>query len=158
MLNHITKKQSRILSILDNYNPTVNCCKYFLVCGIVLNGKLLCIGHNKFRSKLKNNSFGSMHAEIDALYKYSKLKVNNSKQNKIDIWIIRKEKNGFACSYPCKFCLNAIKKFHVKNIFYINHNGDLVSIKANQEVMEAYITPYQKRTFQFHNCNWNVFN
>lgn len=153
----LTKKQSRILEILDKYETNgYSRCKYCILCAIVLKGKILCIGNNQDRSTLKHNQFGSMHAEIDALYKLYKTK---PKCSKFDIWIIRRDKDSFGHSRPCQFCFKAMSKFPFRKVFYFNNNGELVSKKKNEmkHCVKDYYTKFQTRCMEHHKCHWDLF-
>lgn len=73
-------------------------------------------------------SIPSEHAEIAALSHLIGKEIN---WNNVSIFIYRELKNGKrGCSRPCKACMTLIKKLGIKNIYYIDLNGNYVKEKV----------------------------
>ena len=71
------------------------------------------------------NSIPQVHAEINALSRLVGKKDIN--WNKVSIFIYREHQNGTpGCSKPCPACMALIKKLNIKNIYYIDEQGDYV--------------------------------
>lgn len=74
------------------------------------------------------NSIPREHAEIAAL---SPLIGKMIDWNKVSIYVYRELKNGKkGCSRPCAACSKLIKDLGIKNIYYINENGNFEKEKV----------------------------
>lgn len=99
---------------------------------LLLNKKLNIISTGYNYRTIKNKYNYSIHAEEQCLSNMlNKQKYNNRKKmNKYILLIIRIDKdNNFAYSYPCDNCLNIIKKFGIKKIYYSINNNQFIRLR-----------------------------
>lgn len=97
----------------------------FRLGAVVLNGrKVISTGHNKRKTHAFFHSrYGHhhLHAECDALLKAHKGDT---------LVVVRLHKNGkLACSRPCDSCMDYIRDFGIKKVFFVNHKSEVVSIR-----------------------------
>ena len=60
------------------------------------------------------------------------LKVVPKDINKYDIFVIRIDKNGnLAESSPCRMCVNMMKQFNIRRVYYSTREGNIVYSKVN---------------------------
>lgn len=135
IFNYLKKRCENYMKSDKNKN------KYVLGSVIFKGGKILGEGINVYNrtSFLKCNNFPAIHAEMSSIMNYcNKMKVkfnfnyfnkNKHLMKKLKLMVIRVSNDGEAVlSKPCKMCLNIIKYFGIKKIFYINEYGDLIKI------------------------------
>lgn len=116
--------------------------KYLLGSVIFKGGKILGKGVNEYNrtSFLKCNNFPAIHAEMSCMIDYcNKMKIkfnlNYYKKNKnlfknVNLMVVRISKDGnFVLSKPCIMCLNIMKYFGIKKIYYIDENEKIKKIK-----------------------------
>lgn len=88
-------------------------------------GKIISRGHNekKTHAKMRKNfGFKYLHAECAALLK--------SKDRGDTLLVVRVLKNGsLACSKPCSKCMVYIREHGIKELFYIDWDGNVVGEK-----------------------------
>lgn len=136
-MNNRDKKFFRIardVSLLSDFHNA-------RVGAVVVNGKVvMSTGHNSNKTRTMqhyyniyrnftsySSSIPKQHAEIAAL---SHLVGKDIDWSKISIYVYRELRNGTrACSRPCKACMALIKKLGIKNIYYIDENGNYVKEK-----------------------------
>ena len=85
--------------------------------------------YNKYRNfEDYKNSNSCEHAEISAL---SPLIGKEIEWDKVSIYTYRELKNGKrACSRPCVACMSLIKDLGIKNIYFIDENGNYAKEKT----------------------------
>lgn len=67
------------------------------------------------------------HAETNALSPLIGKELNWSR---LDLYVYREKRTGeCGCSRPCPACARLIKDLGIKNVYYINENGDFVKEK-----------------------------
>ena len=90
-------------------------------CIIVYKNKIVSTGHNK-SSINKNNTYRSIHAEIDAISKLIKNNKFHNKQtrNNCSLYVVRIQNgtNKLKMSKPCKNCIENIKKYNIGMTYY----------------------------------------
>lgn len=81
--------------------------------------------YNKYRNfEDYKNSNSCEHAEISAL---SPLIGKEIEWDKVSIYTYRELKNGKrGCSKPCEACSKLIKELGIKNVYYIDEDGDFI--------------------------------
>jgi deoxycytidylate deaminase len=86
---------------------------------IAKKNQIISIGFNKYKTHTKSlHPWHYLHAEADAILKIKDL----TKLKGSDIYIYREHRNGTpALSKPCESCFKMIKKYDIKNIFYIEN-------------------------------------
>ena len=106
--------------------------KHKLGCVVVLGHRIVSSGHNsktkchKLQAMLDkevfgDESFGPLHAEVDALLPLIKRRINLSRAS---IYIYREHKDGtLALAHPCSRCMRLIKQCGVKRIYYTTNDG-----------------------------------
>lgn len=81
----------------------------------------------KFKSNNKN-----CHAEVNLLSSVSKFIKNENKNKKIDILVVRLNKEGtLSNSKPCLHCVIHMKKYYSNNIRYIYYSNSHGEINRN---------------------------
>lgn len=89
--------------------------------------KILSFGYNRcIRTQVINdqNVKFSIHAEIDAIYKF-----NSKKIKYMDILIIRigNPRTGkLRNSRPCNSCIEKLSQYDIRRVYYSDQNGDIV--------------------------------
>lgn len=153
-LNNLSIKKIKILDQLMNYSyEHCNNTKRSIHCAaVVQNGKILNYGKNTPRSLLRRCCLTSIHAEIDALYKYQ---TTHSTNGKISLWVIRRSKNKLANSRPCSSCLKSIKQFNIHKIYYSTGEGTICEMKI-KELNISYETRVQQKFPEYKN-SWQIF-
>lgn len=96
---------------------------------IIKNGEVINIGYNKYCSSFAKKS--TIHAEMDVLMNLKK-KYKKHLLTNIDIVIIRISSKGSILknSRPCNQCLNILKKFNIRRVYYSNDFGEIVYEKT----------------------------
>ena len=106
--------------------------KHKLGCVVVLGHRIVSSGHNsktkchKIQALMDKEmfgceSFGPVHAEVDALLPLIKKKVNLSRAT---IYVYREHKDGTpALAHPCPRCIGLIKQCGIKRIYYTTNDG-----------------------------------
>lgn len=101
-----------------------NGAKFRLGAIVLHKGKIVGRGHNIKRTHARmNKEFGytTIHAEAQAL-----MRANCGDQ----LLVVRLLKNGeLGCSKPCAKCMKYIKEQKIKEIFYVDWNGEIVGEK-----------------------------
>ena len=113
--------------------------------GFLKNGHLISqVGFNKFSS---NKKLSTIHAEIDALFKFIHNRtLQNCNQGKFDIIIIRLRNNTLKNSRPCSHCLHILKLYSniIHKVYYSNTNGNIVYEFLNDMTTTHYSTAYRR--------------
>ena len=79
---------------------------------------------NRILSTACNSQIPKEHAEIAAL---SPLIGKEIEWSKVSIFTYRELKNGkHACSRPCPACSRLIRDLGIKNVYYVDENGNFV--------------------------------
>lgn len=79
---------------------------------------------NKYGGKILGFDVPSCHAEACCIEKYKRK--NYKKYNNINILVLRIDINGnLMDSTPCLLCVNLMKTFGIKKVFYSNKEGDI---------------------------------
>ena len=106
--------------------------KHKLGCVVVLGHRIISSGHNSkskchaLQARLDKEmfgceSFGPLHAEVDALLSLIKKRVDLSRAS---IYIYREHKDGTpALAHPCSRCMGLIKRCGIKKIYYTTNDG-----------------------------------
>jgi deoxycytidylate deaminase len=106
--------------------------KHKLGCVVVLGHRIVSSGHNSksrchaLQARLDKEmfgceSFGPLHAEVDALLPLIKKRVDLSRAS---IYIYREHKDGTpALAHPCSRCMGLIKRCGIKKIHYTTNDG-----------------------------------
>eukprot|EP01125_Pyxidicula_operculata_P017716 TRINITY_DN6239_c0_g1_i1.p1 TRINITY_DN6239_c0_g1~~TRINITY_DN6239_c0_g1_i1.p1 ORF type:complete len:119 (+),score=7.04 TRINITY_DN6239_c0_g1_i1:136-492(+) len=81
-------------------------------------GSVISKGYNKSRSCINGKEVPSMHAEILAL---QNRRLNHIKGS--SMFLVRITSTGLALSKPCLACLQALREFGVKKIYYSTRDG-----------------------------------
>ena len=120
------------ISYMSNY-------KRIRVGAVVCEGKtIISTGHNSTKTSPLQHQYNfyrhfndyessspQIHAEINALSRLIGKK--GISWDKVSIFVYRELKNGDpGCSRPCPACMALIKNLGIKNIYYIDENGDFV--------------------------------
>lgn len=131
---------------------------YHIAC--IFNGNnILSYGINKYYI---NNTFGTTHAEFNALNNLYNKSKNKKHLKNIDLLVIRMTLRGKLClSKPCLNCiLNMInlpkkKGYIIKNIYYSDSNGNIIMTTLNKlyEDDNYHITKYYKK---YYNTSINI--
>ena len=87
--------------------------KHKLGAVLVVNGKPVSAGHNQIKTHPEAKWTG-LHAEIQAIKTYGK---DSAKGSSIFVYRERKD-HSVALAKPCSDCMNALKQFGVKWVFY----------------------------------------
>ena len=110
---NILKKKSKFSEIRNQHSSA-----------ILYKNQILTIGINYFVNEIHPKS--TVHAEVDALFKYKNINKRKLNDKCIDIIVIRTNKNmKLINSKPCLNCLNIIKKFKINKIYYSDENGNI---------------------------------
>ena len=92
------------------------------------NSNIFSIGINKFVKHVQlkeSNYYRTIHAEM-ALFKTNVLIKKNSKN--LDIIVIRiNNKNELINSRPCRECIEKLKFYGIRKVYYSDNYGDIVS-------------------------------
>lgn len=96
---------------------------------ILKNDKILTIGKNKYFKNIciENETIKlSIHAEVDALFKYYNKNFKNVKG--LDILIIRicDKSCNLKNSRPCNSCIEKLKQKGIRKVYYSNDKGNIV--------------------------------
>ena len=106
--------------------------KYKIGCVVVLGHRIVSSGRNsqirchKIQALMDKEmfgceSFGPIHAEVDALLPLIKKKIDLSRAS---IYVYREHKDGsVASARPCSRCMKLIKKCGIKKIYYSTDDG-----------------------------------
>ena len=81
---------------------------------LVKGGSVISVGFNKFRydKEFSSPPKDTLHAEM-ACIKYSNRDIDGSV-----IYVYRENSKGIALSKPCHNCMDKLKKFGVKKVYY----------------------------------------
>ena len=91
------------------------------------NKNVYSIGINKYIFNKKLNYFSTIHSEISAINI-----LKNTKINKLDILIIRIDKNKkLQMSKPCQHCLLKLKLKNIRNVYY-SDGSSIICEKLNE--------------------------
>lgn len=99
--------------------------RYRLGCVISYKNVILSKGINDMsKTHPLSNAYGNtLHAEINAL---SKIKYNkNLKYSTVYVYRLLKN-NKSAYARPCRYCLDKLKQYGIKRIFYTGYNDKLI--------------------------------
>lgn len=100
-------------------------------------GKKVLSGHNQPRSTYNGKLCCSYHSEIAVLEQFRKIFIRKKNikythdlrrlSKKFDIYTTRTNKmnDNFVDGFPCKSCLDNLKKFGIKNIIYTSQDGSI---------------------------------
>lgn len=124
-----------MFSLAKNASQLSDFPKQKLGCVIIYKNKVISVGYNTTKEnpiqKKYNISRGfdvhsaknSLHAEMMALNKIKDMDINYEKAT---ICVYREFKNGkLALAKPCFACMNAIKDFGIKDIYYTDYEGTI---------------------------------
>ena len=100
---------------------------------VAFRNRVITVGHNQAKTHPIAKRFGRnpaacfLHAEVDALYKASRLIDTTN----CELYVARTWKNGSpAMAKPCSGCMKAIDFFGVSMVYYTNGRGiELISCK-----------------------------
>jgi len=128
-------KHSKFLDNLQDYCFKGDM-KTYLAAAVVHRGKVIARGNNQKKSHPIQQQFAKnpeaifLHAEVDALYKASRI-LTPSELAKATLYIARKKHPGprtnevvWALSKPCDGCQKAIKYYNIKEVVYSTDNGN----------------------------------
>jgi deoxycytidylate deaminase len=95
-------------------------------CAAILDGKkILTLGVNRYKTHPIMLKYGRnedsiyLHAEMDAIVKYSRMWADTSELSDCSIYVIRINKRGeLMPSCPCEGCMKAIKAFEFKEVHW----------------------------------------
>ena len=118
----------------------------------VMNGRVVGSGYNHHRCNSKDGFIHdclTCHAEIDALRKANKNKVNFKK---VTLYICRLDNsNQLRESSPCLHCMDTICLLNIKKIVYSAENNKIIICKPHTH-QTRYVTPghlfYQLSTME----------
>jgi deoxycytidylate deaminase len=136
------QKTNRIIEILEKIaiNLSPNACSR-ISAAITRRNKIISFGNNERKSHTfhfqfrRNDSSPYFHAETNVIY--NALRFNSDIDlSKCDLWICRMKKcpengdNKFirGLARPCEGCIQAIKKYEFKNVYYTLDNIDDIAI------------------------------
>ena len=77
--------------------------------------------YNKFRASDTNDFVPKVHAEISALSKLQKASFN-PKRMKLFVYRIKRD-GSYGMARPCASCMQAIKDFGIRKIYYTTDDG-----------------------------------
>jgi deoxycytidylate deaminase len=106
---------------------------------LVKGGRVISTGYNTPRTCINGKDIPSLHAEIAVLQDRSITATKGA-----DLFIVRLNTFGMGNSKPCLQCLETLKAFGVKRVFYTTPNG-VRSEKVKD--MVGYLRPYRRRDF-----------
>ena len=129
------------LDIAESVLERSTCIRRCFGAVIVKNDEIISTGYNSYKTRplqhryniyrnFKNyeSSIPSQHAEIGAL---SHLIGKEIDWSNVSIFTYRELKNGKrACSRPCVACMSLIKDLGIKNIYFIDENGNYAKEKT----------------------------
>jgi deoxycytidylate deaminase len=72
-------------------------------------------GENQHRQKIRNFFQKSLHAEVNALFKYTKTK---KKIKNVSIYVVRLNSNYFGLAKPCLNCQKFLKSHNISRVYY----------------------------------------
>lgn len=95
---------------------------------LLKNGKIIDVGYNKYCSFTKKST---IHAEIDVLMNMRKKYKKKYQMINLDIIIIRisPKDSVLKNSRPCNHCIDTLRKFNIKRVYYSNEYGEIVCEK-----------------------------
>lgn len=96
-------------------------------------GNVLYAAENQHREHFARIHYTSIHAEMNALFKYLKIKHKTNRfmrKNKIDcsdltVYVVRLKEKTVGNSKPCEHCQKWLKFYNVKRIFYTDVINDI---------------------------------
>lgn len=101
----------------------------FRIGAVVFKGnRVISFGHNKKGICTKihpryRNIYDTVHAEQNAIIKVK----NWDKLKDTSILVIRLcRSNVLSMAYPCEMCLDLIRHVGIKEIYYTNHNSEII--------------------------------
>lgn len=144
---------------LENFlikNAEKSCVNQKHSAALLKNGKIIGVGYNKYCSFAKKST---IHAEIDVLMnmkrKYKKYQMSN-----LDIIIIRisPKDSLLKNSRPCDHCIDSLRKFHIKRVYYSNEYGEIVCEKI-EDMKKMHVCSGDKfREKLKYTCNERKYN
>ena len=127
-------KHSKFLDNLQQYCFKGDM-KTYLAAAVVYRGKVIARGNNQKKSHPIQQQFAKkpeaifLHAEVDALYKASKM-LTAKQLAKSTLYIARKKHPRphtsevvWGLSKPCKGCQKAIEHYNIKEVVYTTDEG-----------------------------------
>lgn len=106
-------------------------------CALVLGGKIVSIGINTYERDTK-------HAEMNAIRDFF-LRNTKGKINRCILIVIRLGRNGEVHpSKPCSSCVNMIKRYNIKRVFYSTYSG--FEFEKGCDIQNSHITLFNKLT------------
>jgi deoxycytidylate deaminase len=142
MNNKFSNKIHRLLGLLRPHVSNSNMEQKHAAL-LISGGKPLTFGYNHNRMIYNRNFIRSYHAEIHSLSQFlQKNNLNSMKKvlschspcnkythlisKKLEILVIRLDKQGnLKNSKPCKHCLETLKKFNIKTVYYSTDEGKI---------------------------------
>ena len=120
---------------------------------------------NLAKNICQGNKISSIHAEVNAIMTYFGKsfyydKINNrvfysdKKINKLNLFVIRINKNGDMCNArPCYNCLNIMKLIGIKKIYYSISNDEIIceNIKDMISIQCSSVVRYIDNILKFNN-------
>jgi deoxycytidylate deaminase len=73
------------------------------------------LGENQHRQKIGNFFQKSLHAEVNALFKYNK---NRKKIRNVSMYVVRLNSNYFGLAKPCPNCQYFLKSHKITRVYY----------------------------------------
>jgi cytidine deaminase len=108
------------------------------------------VGINKYN---KTTSAKMVHAETDAINNLPVISKNKKHLKKINLFVIRTTVTGkIGMSKPCLHCIHNLfnlpkkKGYVVKNIYYSDSNGDIITTNLKQLLLDEnhHVTKYHR--------------
>lgn len=119
--------KAKEISAWSTYN------KFRIGCVAVYQNRIIGIGYNcnkthpiqkefnRYRKIRYNNAITpTIHAEMMCLLS---IKNMDLKWNKVSLYVFRSCAKGYGMARPCAACMEAIKEFGIKNIYYTTDDG-----------------------------------
>jgi len=129
---------------------------------LMSGGKICGTGYNhmwidKVNLKcFKTMRIASIHAEIDCIQSCrSFYKEANRKKYTMIIVRMRRDDEKLMCSKPCSMCLDILKKFRVKKVYYTNDDGNIENIRIGKLITD-FISRGILTIRKCHNSNYKV--
>jgi|GEM_PF-343685 len=146
----LTSKDLRAFEVARAISKTSDNAQYFIGAVVSYGKSIVGVGcnsafkshplqkkYNQNRPKFSEFSNHPIHAEIDALIKASSTAGKDLTGAKI--YVYRENKLGkLAMSRPCRACMQAIKDFGIKDVYYSTEDGlSYESLRAAEELKQG---------------------
>lgn len=111
-------------------------------CVIADNTKPVSWSNNETRSYLRGNVVGSLHAEVNALVEFLRLRKKKVATG-LDAWVVRvsKETGELTTSRPCRNCMAVLKSHGIRRVWYSCEDGSMECEHLRDvNVMKSHVT------------------